>query len=33
MRIVAVQTGLFADGKVEITGNGLQAGMKVALPS
>jgi peptidoglycan hydrolase-like protein with peptidoglycan-binding domain len=32
-RIVAVQTGLFADGKVEITGNGLQAGMKVAVPS
>ena len=32
-RIVAVQTGLFADGKVEITGTGLQAGMKVAMPS
>jgi peptidoglycan hydrolase-like protein with peptidoglycan-binding domain len=32
-RIVAVETGLFADGKVEITGNGLQAGMKVAMPS
>jgi peptidoglycan hydrolase-like protein with peptidoglycan-binding domain len=32
-RIVAVATGLFADGKVEITGNGLQAGMKVAIPS
>jgi peptidoglycan hydrolase-like protein with peptidoglycan-binding domain len=32
-RIVAVETGLFADGKVEITGNGLQAGMKVAVPS
>jgi len=32
-RIVAVQTGLFADGKVEITGNGLQAGTKVAMPS
>jgi len=32
-RIVAVQTGLFADGKAEITGNGLQAGMKVAMPS
>jgi multidrug efflux pump subunit AcrA (membrane-fusion protein) len=32
-RIVAVQTGLFADGKVEITGNGLEAGMKVAVPS
>ncbi len=32
-RIVAVQTGLFADGKVEITGDGLQAGVKVAVPS
>ncbi|WP_238010591.1 peptidoglycan-binding domain-containing protein [Dactylosporangium sp. AC04546] len=32
-RIVAVQTGLFADGKVEITGDRLQAGMKVAVPS
>jgi peptidoglycan hydrolase-like protein with peptidoglycan-binding domain len=32
-RIVAVQTGLFADGKVEITGDGLRAGMKVAMPS
>jgi peptidoglycan hydrolase-like protein with peptidoglycan-binding domain len=32
-RIVAVETGLFADGKVEITGDGLQAGMKVAVPS
>jgi peptidoglycan hydrolase-like protein with peptidoglycan-binding domain len=32
-RIVAVQTGPFADGKVEITGNGLQVGMKVAVPS
>jgi peptidoglycan hydrolase-like protein with peptidoglycan-binding domain len=32
-RIVAVETGLFADGQVEITGNGLQAGMKVAVPS
>ncbi len=32
-RIVAVETGLFADGKVEITGNGLRAGMKVAMPS
>jgi peptidoglycan hydrolase-like protein with peptidoglycan-binding domain len=31
-RLVAVETGLFADGKVEITGNGLQAGMKVAVP-
>ncbi|MET7403428.1 peptidoglycan-binding domain-containing protein [Dactylosporangium sp. NPDC005572] len=32
-RIVAVETGLFADGKVEITGTGLQAGMKVAVPA
>ena len=32
-RIVAVGTGLFADGKVEITGSGLRAGMKVAMPS
>ncbi|MEV4641071.1 peptidoglycan-binding protein [Actinoplanes sp. NPDC049548] len=32
-KIVAVETGLFADGKVEIKGNGLQAGMKVAMPS
>jgi peptidoglycan hydrolase-like protein with peptidoglycan-binding domain len=32
-RIVAVETGLFADGKVEITGAGLRAGMKVAMPS
>jgi peptidoglycan hydrolase-like protein with peptidoglycan-binding domain len=32
-RIVAVETGLFADGQVEIKGNGLQAGMKVAVPS
>jgi peptidoglycan hydrolase-like protein with peptidoglycan-binding domain len=32
-RYVAVETGLFADGKVEITGSGLQAGMKVVMPS
>jgi multidrug efflux pump subunit AcrA (membrane-fusion protein) len=32
-RTVAVKTGLFADGKVEITGDGLHAGMKVAMPS
>jgi hypothetical protein len=31
-KIVAVQTGLFADGKVEVTGTGLQAGMKVGMP-
>ena len=32
-RIVAVETGLFADGKVEITGEGLQPGMKVGMPA
>ncbi|MFJ1768460.1 efflux RND transporter periplasmic adaptor subunit [Amycolatopsis sp. NPDC088138] len=32
-RIVAVETGLFADGKVEITGAGLRAGLKVTVPS
>ncbi len=31
-RIVAVETGLFADGQVEITGDGLAAGMKVGMP-
>ncbi|GAA2630667.1 peptidoglycan-binding protein [Paractinoplanes durhamensis] len=31
-KIVAVETGLFADGKVEITGDGLAAGMKVGIP-
>ena len=31
-KIVAVQTGLFADGKVEIKGDGLAAGMKVGMP-
>ncbi|HEY0002898.1 MAG TPA: peptidoglycan-binding protein [Actinoplanes sp.] len=31
-RIVAVETGLFADGKVEVTGTGLAAGLKVAMP-
>jgi peptidoglycan hydrolase-like protein with peptidoglycan-binding domain len=30
---LAVETGLFADGKVEVSGSGLQAGMKVAMPS
>jgi peptidoglycan hydrolase-like protein with peptidoglycan-binding domain len=32
-RFVSVDTGLFADGKVEISGSGLQAGMRVAVPS
>jgi len=32
-KIVAVKTGLFADGKVEISGDGLAAGMKVGMPS
>jgi peptidoglycan hydrolase-like protein with peptidoglycan-binding domain len=32
-RFVAVQTGLFADGKVEISGTGLAAGMKVGMPA
>lgn len=32
-KFVAVETGLFADGRVEITGSGLQAGAKVVMPS
>jgi len=32
-RALAVETGLFADGKVEVKGTGLQAGMKVVVPS
>jgi hypothetical protein len=32
-RALAVEAGLFADGKVEVKGTGLQAGMKVAVPS
>jgi peptidoglycan hydrolase-like protein with peptidoglycan-binding domain len=32
-RFVRVDTGLFADGKVEITGSGIKPGMKVAVPS
>jgi maltose-binding protein MalE len=32
-RVVAVDTGLFADGKVEVKGTGLQAGMTVVAPS
>ena len=32
-RLVAVKTGLFADGKVEVEGSGLSAGMKVVTTS
>lgn len=32
-RIVAVDTGLFADGKVEIRGEGIHAGLKVGVPA
>lgn len=32
-RIVAVQTGLFAGGQVEISGDGLTAGLTVGVPS
>jgi peptidoglycan hydrolase-like protein with peptidoglycan-binding domain len=32
-RVVAVETGLFADGKVEIAGTGLQPAMRVVVPS
>jgi hypothetical protein len=32
-RIVTVETGLFADGKVEVRGPGLAAGVKVGMPS
>ncbi|WP_308285281.1 peptidoglycan-binding protein [Actinoplanes hulinensis] len=32
-RIVAVETGLFADGRVEITGDGLTEGTKVGVPA
>jgi len=31
-KIVAVRTGLFAGGKVEVSGDGLAAGMKVGMP-
>ncbi|MEV4345703.1 peptidoglycan-binding protein [Actinoplanes sp. NPDC049596] len=31
--IVAVKVGLFADGEVEVSGGGLQAGMRVVVPS
>lgn len=32
-KIVAVETGLFADGRVEISGEGLDEGMTVGMPS
>ncbi|GLI01296.1 peptidoglycan-binding protein [Phytohabitans aurantiacus] len=32
-RIVAVQTGMFASGRVEVTGDGLAEGMKVGIPA
>jgi peptidoglycan hydrolase-like protein with peptidoglycan-binding domain len=32
-RIVAVQTGLFASGRVEVTGDGLSSGTVVGMPS
>jgi peptidoglycan hydrolase-like protein with peptidoglycan-binding domain len=32
-RIVAVQTGLFAGGRVEVSGDGLTAGMTVGMPA
>jgi peptidoglycan hydrolase-like protein with peptidoglycan-binding domain len=32
-RIVAVETGMFADGRVEITGSGLSDGMTVGVPA
>jgi multidrug efflux system membrane fusion protein len=32
-RYIAVQTGLFADGRVEVSGSGLTAGMRVGVPS
>ncbi|BCJ44833.1 peptidoglycan-binding protein [Actinoplanes ianthinogenes] len=32
-RIVAVRTGLFADGQVEVSGGGLTEGMKVGVPT
>jgi peptidoglycan hydrolase-like protein with peptidoglycan-binding domain len=32
-RIIAVETGLFANGRVEVTGTGLTEGMTVGMPS
>ncbi|BCY06092.1 efflux RND transporter periplasmic adaptor subunit [Actinoplanes sp. L3-i22] len=32
-RIVAVETGLFADGRVEVSGGGIAEGMKVGVPA
>jgi len=32
-RIVAVETGMFADGRVEVTGKGLSQGMTVGVPA
>jgi hypothetical protein len=32
-RIVAVETGLFADGKVEVRGDGIADGTVVGMPS
>jgi peptidoglycan hydrolase-like protein with peptidoglycan-binding domain len=32
-RLVAVETGLFADGKVEVSGSGLRSGMRVVTTS
>ncbi|MDX3005570.1 peptidoglycan-binding protein [Kribbella solani] len=32
-KVVAVRTGMFADGRVEIAGAGLAAGMQVGMPS
>jgi multidrug efflux system membrane fusion protein len=32
-RVVAVETGLFADGRVEVTGDALTEGLKVGIPT
>jgi peptidoglycan hydrolase-like protein with peptidoglycan-binding domain len=31
--VIAIETGLFADGSVEVSGDGLEAGMSVVVPS